>query len=361
MVMTKSSSLSQVSRMIAALNDEKPNTVRQRLKEWYQEAKAKKGVHRSSFAVSSCFAPLCAWVIKLLPSTTRQIGLALDATSIGNRFTVLSINVLLAGCGIPIGWCIVKATEPGSWRPHWQKLIAHFQDVMPKTWLVVVSADRGLYADWLYQLIVSIGWHPFLRINHQGTYRVPPQPTWLPLADVVATPGQSWSGRVVCFKTNPLECTLLARWDADYKDPWLILTDLEPTAADVAWYGLRASTECVYRDLKSDGWQWHHTRLLDPQRAERLWLAMAVATLWMVIKGGEAENQSSAPHLKPLPDQHTAQSQPITAKPLRQISCFVLGFLTLMADLLNGFSIHLNRWSAFPPSPVEQFYYSNSS
>uniref|UniRef100_A0ACD5GZQ8 Transposase n=1 Tax=Desertifilum tharense IPPAS B-1220 TaxID=1781255 RepID=A0ACD5GZQ8_9CYAN len=85
----------------------------------------------------------------------------------------------------------------------------------------------------------------------------------------------------------------MARWDLGYKDPWLILTDLEPNQADALWYGLRASTECVYRDLKSDGWQWHNTRLLSPQRAERLWLALAVATLWMVILGGEAENQST--------------------------------------------------------------------
>ena len=41
--------------------------------------------------------------------------------------------------------------------------------------------------------------------------------------------------------------------------------------------------------------------LLDPQLAERLWLAMAVATLWMVMPGGEAENQSPEPNLSPLP------------------------------------------------------------
>ncbi len=35
--------------------------------------------------------------------------------------------------------------------------------------------------------------------------------------------------------------------------------------------------------------------LLDPQRAERLWLAMAVATLWMVMLGGEAEKQFPEP------------------------------------------------------------------
>ncbi len=73
--------------------------------------------------------------------------------------------------------------------------------------------------------------------------------------DVVSAPGQSWSGRIVCFKTNPLECTLLARWDISYQDPWLILTDIQPTHASAVWYGLRPSTECVYRDVKSDGWQ----------------------------------------------------------------------------------------------------------
>ncbi|WP_190912430.1 hypothetical protein [Nostoc sp. FACHB-892] len=58
MVMTKSSSLTQVSNFIAKVNGEKPNTVRQRLKEWYQEAEAKRGKKRSSLDVRSCFAPL---------------------------------------------------------------------------------------------------------------------------------------------------------------------------------------------------------------------------------------------------------------------------------------------------------------
>lgn len=147
---------------------------------------------------------------------------------------------------------------------------------------------------------------------------------------------------------------MLARFGLGYKDPWLILTDLEPDSADPLWYGLRSATECVYRDLKSDGWQWHHTRLLDPHRAERLWLALAVATLWMVMLGGEAENQL-------LGSQHTCFSQPLHPQPLRQLSCFLLGLLTLTANLLNNIPIRLHRWSSFPPTPVDDFYSPNSS
>lgn len=166
---------------------------------------------------------------------------------------------------------VVTATEPGSWKPHWQKLSEKLLDAIPSKFDLIVTAARGLSAPGLEQLIVDAGWQPFLGINHQGNYRLPPDNTWHSLALVVLTPGVLWSSQVVCIQTNPLESTLLARWDIGYKDPWLILTDFEPHQADALWYGLRSATACVYRQLKSDGWQWHNPRLLEPKRAERLW------------------------------------------------------------------------------------------
>ena len=47
--------------------------------------------------------------------------------------------------------------------------------------------------------------------------------------------------------------------------------------------------ECLFKDLKRGGLGWHHTKMTDPQRAERLWLAIAVATLWVVSLGGKAD------------------------------------------------------------------------
>lgn len=229
MVMTQSPSLTRVSRFIAQLNQEKTNTVRQRLKEWYQEAKAKTGKKRSQLEVTSCFAPLLKWVLSLWISSSQWLPLALDATHIGQNFTVLSINVLYRGCAIPVAWKVVKGTEKGAWKPHWQKLCQHLKQAIPNDWQVIVSADRGLYADWLFNEIISIGWHPFLRINHQGTFHLREETEWQLLQTLVPEVRVSWSGKVTCFKTNPLDCTLLARWDEGYTDPWLILTDLEPT------------------------------------------------------------------------------------------------------------------------------------
>ena len=37
---------------------------------------------------------------------------------------------------------------------------------------MIVLADRGLYAKWLYEHIVGLGWHPFLRFNVRGKVRL---------------------------------------------------------------------------------------------------------------------------------------------------------------------------------------------
>ncbi len=44
-------------------------------------------------------------------------------------------------------------------------------EVVPADWTVLVMADRGLYAAWLYQAIQANGWHPFLRVKKALSFR----------------------------------------------------------------------------------------------------------------------------------------------------------------------------------------------
>ncbi len=145
MVMTSSRSLTRVSNLIAKINQEPENTVRQRLKEWYQEgtAKAKKGNKRGSLKVQECFGSLLKWILDLLPSTTQELPIALDATTMGQNFTILSINVLYRSCGIPVAGKVVQATEKGSWKPYWQELFQSLKKIVPPDWKVIVSAEGG--------------------------------------------------------------------------------------------------------------------------------------------------------------------------------------------------------------------------
>jgi hypothetical protein len=277
MVLAHSCALSAVSAFLAQGLRQKDNTVRQRLREWCYEAEAKRGKKRQAVCVETCFAPLLSWVLSWWRGT--QLAIALDATTLGSRFVVLAISVVYRGCAIPVAWVVLEAGKKQAWRREWLRLLRQLRPAVPRGWTVIVLADRGLYARWLFRRIVRLGWHPFLRINNGGTFRPEGSPVSRPLTSLVPEIGTQWSGRGTAFKGRgrQLACTLLARWDAGHQDPWLILTDLPPEASDASWYGLRAWIEQGFKVTKRAGWQWQRTRMSDPARASRLWLAVAVA------------------------------------------------------------------------------------
>ena len=92
-----------------------------------------------------------------------------------------------------------------------------------------------------------------------------------------------------------LECTLLACWEEGYDEPWFVVTDLAPEQAESLWYGMRAWIEHGYKLLKSAGWHWDQTRMTDCDRAERLWLVLAVATRYVLAVGGDFEAGPEVP------------------------------------------------------------------
>jgi hypothetical protein len=124
--------------------------------------------------------------------------LVLDATSLGERWTILSISVVIRSCAIPLAWKVLGGDEKGSWRPH---------------------------------------------------------------------------------------------WEAGYEHPWAVLTDLSPAQAEVSGYGMRTWIESGFKDFKRGLWGWHHSKMGDASRVERLWLAMAVAQVWTVSLGCQAEEK----------------------------------------------------------------------
>lgn len=260
MVLARSCALTAVSVFVAKGLARQPNTVRQQLREFCYEATAKRGGSRQELHVESGFAPLWAWVLSWWEGT--QLALAVDATTLGQRFVVLVVSVVYRGCAIPVAWPVLAATEKHAWRGEWLRMLRQVRTVVPRRFFVIVLADRGLYARWLFQRIVRLGWHPLLRINTGGTFRPAESAHYQPLRDLVPQPGTQWVGMGTAFQgpRRRLNCTLLARWDEGYRDPWLLLTDLAPSAGEACWYGLRAWIEiCQSQPAKM---AWRPLRLL---------------------------------------------------------------------------------------------------
>ena len=352
MVLAKSCGITSVVGLLAPLVENSESNVRQHLREWCYDAKDKKGEHRQQIDLSLCFAPLLCWILSWWTVDERRLALAMDASNLSDRFTVLCISVVYRGCAIPVAWKILVENAPGSWEPYWKDLFTLIHSSVPAGWTVIVLADRGLYAKWLYEHLVSLGWHPFLRINVRGKVRPEGEEAFRWLSSLVPVAGSAWAGAVECFVDKPkrLSCTLLACYEAGYADPWLIVTDLPASAANVVWYSMRSWIEAGFKDTKRGGWQWHQTKMSDPGRASRLWLALAVATLWAVSVGGEADATLPCSTLADLPPLHVAVRQRKStqrSRPRLQ-SCFAHGLQLIFVALLKAEPLPLGR---FIPEP----------
>jgi hypothetical protein len=355
MVLARSCALTAVSAFLVTWLGRKEPAVRQQLREFCYEVTAKRGTTRCALAVEPCFVPLLGWVVDQWEGT--QLALALDTTTLGTRFTVLALSVVYRGCAIPVAWTVLAATAKHAWRREWLRML---RQAVPRSWTVLVLADRGLYARWLFRRITRLGWHPFLRINTGGTFRPTGQVRGVPLKTLVPEPGTTWQGTGIAFKGRHrlLHCTLLACWEAGYKDPWLILTDLPPEASTACWYGLRAWIEQGFKITKRAGWQWQRTHMTKPERAARLWLAVAVATLWLLSVGGEAEETIPA---STVPDVTALVPQPPRtrrATRLRRVSVFRRGWNLILVALLDQAPLPIGRFAPEPwpvvPMPEEE-------
>lgn len=334
--------MEQISALLAAVVMQREQTMRQRLREWYLDASRKRGKHRDDLDVSSCFGPLLSWILRLWwdPEGNRRLVLVMDATSLGERWTVLAISVVIRRCAIPVAWKVIKMHEAGSWKPAWLALLAQLKGRIGPEWMVIVMADRGLYARWLFEMIQACQWHPFLRINVNVKARREGASIFEWIGGWVKQ-GERWAGPVECFaqKRSRLLCTLLMAWEVGYADPWIVLTDLPVQECNVTWYGMRTWAECGFKDVKRGGFDWQYSRMEHASQVERMWLAMAVASIWLVSLGSQYEQQEKEPEAAQLPERHVARQRRKRAshqRAPRKLSCPTRGKILLCAALVRG-------------------------
>jgi hypothetical protein len=322
-----------------------PLNLRKRLQEWYLEASAKKGhgshgqgFQRKDFDPHDASPDLLRWILDGWPS--KQLVLALDPTNFGDRFTVLNLSVMYRGCAVPVIWTVVEGGKPEAWEPHWERMLRSLASSVPAGWQVLVLTDRGMYSPSLFHCLTQLHWHPFLRIRAQGFYRPLGSHNWLELKDLhPSLDGRTEAFAAEVFKNDAgrLQCTLAVYHSAGHAEPWLIVTDVAAEVAQATWYGLRGWIEQGYKRVKSEGWYLQRTRITNPKRLERLWLAVAVATMWVLEVGGEAEeieqnkSEKTAPpsaskkvgqDIPELPDleQPSASSEATTAGAMTETS-----------------------------------------
>jgi DDE family transposase len=228
-------------------------------------------------------------------------------------------------------------------------MLASLVGIVPQDWMVIVMADRGLYAPWLYRAIQRLGWHPMLRVKEDLSFRAQGEEHFSPMGMRVQRRGRGWRGEGEWSEHGErMEGTVLMRWEKGYEEKLVVVTDLEEKEGNAAWYQMRFWIEDEYKDHKSGGWGWEQTKMEDPQRAERLWLAMAVAMLMAVLLGGleeaKEQGQKQKQARKLLGKRRVGRPPKLIRRPrAREQSCLMRGQQVIQAAVVRGEEIPMGH------------------
>lgn len=227
------------------------------------------------------------WVLSSLVDP-QDIVLLVDLTKLSDRLDVMMVGLAYRKRCIPLAWRCMVGNTP--WPQGQVSLILELLQViapaLPKGEVPLVQLDRGLSnSSSLLHGLEALGWRYLVRVRantllwREGQ---PPQSLFSLIED-----RHHWSGTGRAFgPAGGLSVHVHLLWHRSMVEPWCLLTN-DPQVAGSA-YAARMWQEEGFRDLKSGGWQWQRSFIRQPDHADRLLLALALAYGWVVALGTRA-------------------------------------------------------------------------
>jgi hypothetical protein len=238
--------------------------------------------------------PVAKKVLKSLHRGGRgEIRAAMDRTMINDTINLLFITLAYGGRALPLGWVRVPH-EGNSDLKLQQRLLRWFKECLPEGARATIIADREFHsihlATWIEK---SLKLNFVLRIK-AGT-SVEFLGDWYSAGDL-ASRGRTrfWKSiKVTMDGKASHRVNLVTVWDRDQEEPWLLITNLTDAEKVREIYANRFWIEEMFSDHKSRGLNFESTKLTDPDRIERLLVAVTLAYLWImevgafVVNGGQ--------------------------------------------------------------------------
>jgi hypothetical protein len=223
----------------------------------------------------------------LLPYWSGQtIRLLLDETPKGNDLRVLNIRVAYRHRALPLAAVCYRPNALPQPMPQLVRgLLRQVARGVPPDARVVLLADRGLAWPTLVDWCQDHGWHYVVRL--QGTTRVRlPDGREVSARDLAPRRGRRWLGPADVFKKAGWRAAnVVATWERDCPEPWLLLSDERASLRHCRVYRPRMWVEESHRDDKGAAFHWERSQVNEPTHALRLLLLIALAMVLAASQG----------------------------------------------------------------------------
>ncbi len=238
------------------------------------------------FEALEVLRPIATKVLRQL-STGRAVELMIlmDRSMINDGLNLLWVAVAYHGRALPLGWVEVPHAGNSDLALQ-QQLLSWLWSCLPITAEVSIVADREFHsihlAEWIEK---KLGLKYVLRIK-KGTY-IEVDGVWMKAGEL-AVRGESAKFsevKVTKDKKATHRLNLMAIWNEDEAEPWLLITNLQEAKKVGETYQKRYWIEEMFSDHKSRGLNLEATRITDSGRLQRLLVAVSLAYLWLMQIG----------------------------------------------------------------------------
>lgn len=256
-------------------------------------------------------------LITWLTGPRGQIVISVDWTKY-RHWPVLLASIMYQGRSLPVFWTVMN-------QPWLTKSVNTFENTFFQLLKMMISKevetilllDRGFRRVSLINHLESLGFKYVIRVCEQTHIQTANYKG--PLSNALKIRGQCRDlGEVALSQRKPTNTRLVACFEEDQKEPWLLATNLHlPKRVIVRLYGKRFQIEENFRDQKCYrfGYGLGNVLMKKPDHLERLLLVIALAQMLTLFIGALACQQQ-------LDRQYSVHS---SAKKGKYYSYFTLG------------------------------------
>jgi hypothetical protein len=242
-----------------------------------------RGLHNPRVEVHPLYAPLIQQAMAAWGKQT--LYLALDTSLVWNRYCVIRIALSDRGRAVPWVWEVVEHGSSSVAYEADAALLDTLPPLLPLGVKVVFLAARGLADTALLAHLRRLRWHFRIRSKASfGVYRSGHAPC--KVEDFPLAPGRAIFLQHVAITADrfgPVSLALARH--ARNGECWYVVSD-EPTSVHTfVEYGWRFEIEENFLADKSNGFQLASSLVRDADALARLWLVLAVTTVYWVAQG----------------------------------------------------------------------------
>lgn len=210
--------------------------------------------------------------------------LAMDGSEVGRKCLALMVSLIYQKRALPIAWIVVKGSKGHFPEEAHVQLVEQVHQIVPEGVEVILVGDGEFDGLTLQATVDGFGWQYVCRTAKN--IQLGAEGERFSFQEVGVQPGECIGLPNVTFTLQEYGPVLaIAWWEAGYKEPLYLVTNMEQVEEACYWYAKRARIETFFSDQKSRGFNLHKSHISDPARLARLMIAACLAYIWIIYLG----------------------------------------------------------------------------